>query len=50
MVGNKETLKMAKMGKRVAENLPQGGTKVWQDLMAFLEQRGMILDTDQGVD
>lgn len=50
MVGNKETLKRAKMGKIVAENLPQGGTRVWQDLMAYLEEGGMILDTDQGVD
>ncbi|WVQ73931.1 hypothetical protein IAR50_003512 [Cryptococcus sp. DSM 104548] len=46
MVGNKRTLSTAKMGARSNDSLPQGGSKVWKDFMAFLKEEKMILDVE----
>ncbi|ODO06211.1 hypothetical protein L198_01443 [Cryptococcus wingfieldii CBS 7118] len=47
MVGNKRTLSTAKMGARSNDSLPQGGSKVWKDFMAYLEEERMILDVEE---
>ncbi|ODO09381.1 hypothetical protein I350_02981 [Cryptococcus amylolentus CBS 6273] len=47
MLGNKRTLSTAKMGARSNDSLPQGGSKVWKDFMAYLEEEGMIIDVEE---
>ncbi|WVO18331.1 hypothetical protein L204_106046 [Cryptococcus depauperatus] len=46
MIGSKETLKKAKVGFVTANNLPEGGSKVWRDYMEYLEREGLIMDIE----
>ncbi|WWC89106.1 uncharacterized protein L201_004024 [Kwoniella dendrophila CBS 6074] len=44
MIGSKKTLQKARVGKNAEELLPSGGTKVWRELIGWLEKENNIMD------